>query len=171
MRDIVSKIGTFYRGLSQLQTVTATQYSASIPASQVGKYDGLMVYVLTGTFTSTATMAVTIQVTNDDGAGSPVSANWTDIPVTDQVVWEATSSSDYTPVKKGNVAAPTLSASHGVNQRIGYLGTPATFVSAADSVTYNVGHYRVKSTYGGSGNAVLDVITTLGRPRFMPADV
>src|SRR5712664_3099690 len=109
MRDIVSMdLGTFYEGLTQLQTVTATQHSASIAASQVGKYDGFAVYVLAGTFTSSATMAVTIEVTNDSG-GSPVSNNWTAIPVANQIVWEATSATVYTPVRIGNLVAPTLS--------------------------------------------------------------
>lgn len=174
MRDIVSKdIGTFYEGLSQLQTVTSTQHSAAIAASQVGKYDGFAVYVLTGTFTSSATMAVTIEVTNDSG-GSPVSANWTAVPVTSQVVWEATSATNYTPVKIGNVAAPTLSATHGVNQRIGFFGAGDTFTannSPGDGLVHNIDYYRVTSTYGGSGNAVLDVIVVLGRARLDPADV
>lgn len=175
MRDIVSRdIGTFYEGLSQLQTVTSTQHSAAIAASQVGKYDGFAVYVLTGTFTSTATMAVTIEVTNDNGSGSPVSNNWTAVPVTSQVVWEATSSSVFTPVKIGNVAAPTLSATHGVNQRIGFFGAGDTFTansSPGDGLSHNIDWYRVTSTYGGSGNAVLDVIVILGRARLDPADV
>lgn len=174
MRDIVSEyIGTFYEGMSQLQTVTATQHSAAIAASQVGKYDGFAVYVLTGTFTSTATMAVTIEVTNDSG-GSPVSNNWTAIPVADQVVWEATSASVFTPVKIGNVAAPTLSATHGVNQRIGFFGAGDTFTansSPGDGLVHNIDYYRVTSTYGGSGNAVMDVVIVLGRPRLGPADV
>lgn len=175
MRDIVSEyLGTFYRGLSQLQTVTATQHSAAIAASQLGKYDGFAVYVLTGTFTSSATMAVAIEVTNDDGSGSPVANNWTAIPVTDQVVWEATSTTDFTPVKIGNVAAPTLSASHGVNQRIGWFGSGDTFTANAspgDGLSHNIDWVRVTSTYGGSGNAVFDVIIDLGRSRLGPADV
>lgn len=175
MRDIVSEyIGTFYEGLSQLQTVTSTQHSAAIPASQVGKYDGFAVYVLAGTFTNTATMAVTIEVTNDNGSGTPVANNWTAIPVTSQVVWEATSSSVFTPVKIGNVAAPTLSASHGVNQRIGFFGAGDTFTANAspgDGLSHNIDWYRVTSTYGGSGNAVLSVVTILGRPRLGPAEV
>lgn len=174
MRDIVSEyIGTFYEGMSQLQTVTATQHSAAIAASQVGKYDGFAVYVLTGTFTSTATMAVTIEVTNDSG-GSPVANNWTAIPVTDQVVWEATSATVFTPVKIGNVAAPTLSATHGVNQRIGFFGAGDTFTansSPGDGLSHNIDYYRVTSTYGGSGNAVMDAVIVLGRPRLGPADV
>lgn len=174
MRDIVSELGTFYEGLSQLQTVTATQNSAAISAAQVGKFDGFAVYVLTGAFTSSATMAVAIQVTNDNGSGSPVSNNWTNIPVTDQVVWEATSATVYDPVKIGNVAAPTLSATHGVNQRIGYFGSVQTFTansSPGDGLSHSVDWYRVTSTYGGSGNAVLDEIIVLGRPRHMPSDV
>ena len=173
MRDIVSNVGSFYRGLSQLQTVTATQHSAAIAASQLGKYDGFMVYVLTGTFTSSATMAVTIEVTNDSG-GSPVSNNWTAIPVTDQVVWEATSTTDFTPVRLGSVAAPTLSASHGVNQRIGWFGSGPTFTansSPCDGLVHNIDYARVTSTYGGSGNAVFDVVIVLGRSRVKPSDV
>ena len=175
MRDIVSEIGTFFEGLSQLQTVTATQHSAAISniGDILGKYDGLMVYVLTGTFTSTATMVVTIEVTNDSG-GSPVSNNWTAIPVTDQVVWEATSATDGTPVKIGNVVAPTLSATHGVNQRIGWFGSGDTFTansSPGDGLVHNIDYVRVTSTYGGSGNAVLDVIIVAGRPRVQPAFV
>jgi hypothetical protein len=174
MRDIVSEyIGTFYRGLSQLQTVTATQHSAAIAASQLGKYDGFAVYVLTGTFTSTATMVVTIEVTNDSG-GSPVSNNWTAIPVTDQVVWEATSTTNFTANRIGNVVAPTLSATHGVNQRIGWFGSGQTFTansSPGDGLSHNIDYARVTSTYGGSGNAVLEVIIDLGRPRFRPSEV
>lgn len=174
MRDIVTEhVGTFLRGLSQLQTVTSTQHSAAISAATVGQYDGFAVYVLTGTFTSSATMAVTIEVTNDSG-GSPVANNWTAIPATDQVVWEATGASDGTPVRLGNVAAPTLSATHGVNQRIGYLGVPQTFTansSPGDGLVHNADWFRVTSTYGGSGNAVMEVIIILGRPRFAPASV
>lgn len=175
MRDIVTRfLGTIYRGLSQLQTVTATQHSAAIAAAQIGKYNGLAVYVLTGTFTSSATMAVAIEVTNDDGTGTPTSNNWTAIPVTDQVVWEATSATNFTPNKIGNVAAPTLSASHGVNQRIGWFGSGDTFTANAspgDGLVHNIDYVRVTSTYGGSGNAVLDIIIDLGDARFGPADV
>lgn len=174
MRDIVSEhIGTFYRGLSQLQTVTATQHSAAIAASQLGKYDGFAVYVLTGTFTSTATMVVTIEVTNDSG-GSPVSNNWTAIPVTDQIVWEAISTTNFTANRIGNVVAPTLSATHGVNQRIGWFGSGQTFTansSPGDGLSHNIDYARVTSTYGGSGNAVLEAIIDLGRPRFGPPEV
>jgi hypothetical protein len=175
MRDIVSEVGTFYQGLSQNQTVTATQHSAAISVigNVLGKYNGVMVYVLTGTFTSTATMVVTIEVTNDSG-GSPVSNNWTAIPVTDQVVWEATSATDGTPVKIGNVVAPTLSATHGVNQRIGWFGSGLTFTansSPGDGLSHNIDYFRVTSTYGGSGNAVMDVAIVLGQPRIMPAAV
>lgn len=177
MRDIVSEyIGTFYRGLSQLQTVTATQHSAAIATSQLGKYNGFAVYVLTGTFTSSATMVVTIEVTNDDGTGTgtPTANNWTAIPVANQVVWEATSGTVFTPVKIGNVVAPTLSASHGVNQRIGWFGSGDTFTANAspgDGLVHNIDYARVTSTYGGSGNAVLDVVIVLGRPDLGPADV
>lgn len=175
MRDIVTEhIGTFLRGLSQLQTVTSTQHSAAISAATLGKYDGFAVYVLTGTFTSSATMAVTIEVTNDDGTGSPTANNWTAIPVTDQVVWEATSATDQTPVKIGNVAAPTLSATHGVNQRIGWFGSGDTFTansSPGDGLVHNIDFVRVTSTYGGSGNAVFEVIIDLGRPRISPSAV
>jgi hypothetical protein len=172
MRDIVSEVGTFYEGLSQLQTVTSTQHSAAIAASQVGKYDGLMVYVLVGTFTSSATMVVTIEATNDSSGA--VANNWTAIPVTDQVVWRATSSTDFTAVRLGNVVAPTLSATENRNQRIGYLGIPQTFTansSPGDGLSYNIGFLRVTSTYGGSGNAVFEVVIDLGRPRIMPSDV
>lgn len=175
MRDIVSEhIGTFYRGLSQLQTVTATQHSAAITATQLGKYDGFAVYVLCGTFTSTATMVVTIEVTNDDGTGNPTSNNWTAIPVTDQVVWEATTSTNFTASKIGNVVAPTLSATHGVNQRIGWFGSGQTYTANAspgDGLSHNIDYARVTSTYGGSGNAVFEVIIDLGRPRFSPPEV
>lgn len=174
MRDIVSEVGSFYRGLSQLQTVTSTQHSAAIAASQLGKFDGMMVYVLTGTFTSTATMVVTIEVTNDDGTGTPTANNWTAIPVTDQVVWEATSTTNFTPVKIGNVTAPTLSATHGVNQRIGWFGSSPTFTansSPGDGLSHNIDYARVTSTYGGSGNAVLDIVIVLGRSRVKPSDV
>jgi hypothetical protein len=118
-------------------------------------------------------MAVTIQVTNDSG-GSPVANNWTNIPVTDQVVWEATSTTDFTPVKIGNVAAPTLSATHGVNQRIGWWGSGPTFTansSPGDGLVHNIDYARVTSTYGGSGNAVFDVVIVLGRARRDPAEV
>lgn len=174
MRDIVSEVGTFYRGLSQLQTVTSTQHSAAISAAQIGKYNGFAVYVLTGTFTSTATMSVAIEVTNDDGTGSPTSNNWTAIPVTDQVVWEATSATDFTPKKIGNVAAPAISLAHGVNQRIGYFGTPQTFTANAspgDGAVHNADYFRVTSTYASSGNAVFDVVIVLGRPDIMPSEV
>lgn len=175
MRDIVSgHIGSFYRGLSQLQTVTSTQHSAAITAAQLGKYNGMAVYVLTGTFTSSATMVVTIEVTNDDGTGNPTSNNWTAIPVTDQVVWEATSTTNFTPIKIGNVVAPTLSATHGVNQRIGWFGSGDTFTansSPGDGLSHSIDYARVTSTYGGSGNAVLDVVIVLGLPRTSPAEV
>ena len=174
MRDIVTRyIGTFLRGLSQLQTVTSTQHSAAIAAATLGKYDGFAVYNLVGTFTSSATMATTIEVTNDSG-GSPVANNWTAIPVTDQVVWEATGASDGTPVRLGNVAAPTLSATHGVNQRIGYFGSGDTFTansSPGDGLVHNIDYYRVTNTYGGSGNAVMESVIVLGIPRFEPASV
>jgi hypothetical protein len=173
MRDIVSEVGTFYRGLSQLQTLTSSQYSAAISAATIGKYDGFMVYILSGTYTSSATMAVTIQVSNDSG-GSPVSNNWTNIPVTDQVVWTATSASDYTPVRQGNVTAPTITVAAPYNQRIGYLGTTQTFTansSPGDGLSYTADWFRVASTYGGSGNALIEVIIVLGRPRHMPSDV
>lgn len=174
MRDIVSEVGTFYRGLTQLQTVTSTQHSAAIAAATLGKYDGLMVYVLTGTFTSTATMSVALEVTNDDGTGTPTANNWTAIPVTDQVVWEATSATDFTPVKLGNVAAPAISLAHGVNQRIGYFGGSQTFTangSPGDGLSHSVDYLRVTSTYASSGNAVFDVMIVLGRPRTAPAAV
>lgn len=174
MRDIVSEVGTFYRGLTQLQTVTSSQYSAAISAVQIGKFNGMMVYVLHGTFTSTATMDVTIQVTNDN-AGTPVANNWTNIPVTDQVVWQATSSSDPTPVKLGNVTNPQMAvATNGKNFRFGYLGTAQTFTansSPGDGLVHTVDWFRVASTYGGSGNAVMETVILLGRPRFMPSDI
>jgi hypothetical protein len=172
MRDIVTAhIGTFLEGLSQYQTVTSTQHSAAISAATLGKYNGLAAYVLVDAtnWGASATMAVTIEVTDDNGSGSPAS-HWTAIPVTDQIVWEATSATDGTPVRVGNVAAPTISATHKVNQRIGYLGVPQTFVDGS-SVTRNADWFRVTSTYGGSGNAVLEVIIALGLPRFAPATV
>jgi hypothetical protein len=173
MRDIVSETGTFYEGLSQLQTITATQNSAAISSAQIGKFDGFMVYILNGVYTSSATMAVTIQVSNDSG-GSPVSNNWTNIPVTDQVVWTATSATVYTPVRLGNVVAPTITVAAPLNQRIGYLGTTQTFTansSPGDGLVHNADWFRVTSTYGGSGNALISVTILLGRPRNMPSDV
>jgi hypothetical protein len=167
MRDIVSEVGTFYSGVTALTTYTSTQTS---PAAALTGYDGALVYILCSSVTSTATMTSVVQVTNDNGAGSPVAGNWTAAPVADLVLWTATSTSNFNPVKAGNLQPQVLTATNIVNQRVGYIGNWFT-ASGGDGLLHSADWIRVVSTYGGSGNVLMDVVILLGRPRLMPSAV
>lgn len=172
MRDIVSEVGTFYTGLSAPPTISSTQTS---PAVALAGYDGAMIYILNPTASAAGTMTPVVQVTNDNGSGSPVSGNWTAVPATDLVLWEATSNSNFAPVKAndsnglptGNSQPAALSSAVAINQRVGYIGS--SFV--AGGVTYEADWLRVVSTVASSWSAPYDVIICLGRARNMPANV
>jgi hypothetical protein len=172
MRDIVSEVGTFYTGLSACPTISSTQTS---PAVSLAGYDGCMIYILNPTATSAGTMTPVVQVTNDNN-GSPASGNWTAVAAPDLVLWQATSNSDYTPVKAtdssglptGNAQPTVLSSTTAINQRVGYIGYQFTTSGGA---TYEASWLRVVSTVASSWSAPYDVIILLGRPRKMPASV
>jgi len=172
MRDIVSEVGTFYSGLTAAPTITSTQTSA---AAALTGYDGAMIYILATTLSSAGTMTPVIQVTNDNGSGSAVSANWTNVPAADLVLWTSTSATNFAPVKAtdanglqtGNIQPTALSSTVALNQRVGYIGT--SFTSAG--TTYNADWLRVVSTVASSWSAPYDVIILLGRPRLMPSNV
>lgn len=173
MRDIVTEYGlTFYTGLTACPTISTTQTSAGV--NLVG-YDGCAIYILNPTASSAGTMTPVIQVTNDNGSGSPVSGNWTNVPVTDLVTWNATSNTSFTPVKvndanglpTGNIQPTVLSSTVAVNQRIGYIGTSFT----SGGTTYEADWIRVVSTVASSWSAPYDVIIWPGRSRQIPANV
>ncbi len=172
MRDIVSEIGTFFTGLSACPTIAATQTS---PAVALAGYDGAMIYILNPTASSAGTMTPVVQVTNDNGSGVPVAANWTAVPATDLILWQATSNSNYAPVKAidanglptGNLQPAALTSTVAINQRVGYIGS--SFVSGG--VTYEADWIRVVSTDASSWSAPYDVIICLGRARDLPAAV
>lgn len=172
MRDIVSEIGTFYTGLTAAPTISTTQTS---PAVALTGYDGAMIYILANTLSSAGTMTPVIQVTNDNGSGSPVTGNWTNVPAADLVLWTSTSATNFAPVKAtdanglptGNIQPTQLTTTTALNQRVGYIGTSFT----SGGTTYNADWIRVVSTVASSWSAPYDVIICLGRPRVMPANV
>lgn len=173
MRDIVTYTGTFYTGLTALPTINSTQTSAAVA---LAGYDGAMVYILNSTASSAGTMTPVIQVTNDNGSGSPVSGNWTNVAATDLVTWQATSNTNFTPVKAtdanglptGEIQPTALSSTVAINQRVGYIGTQFT---TGGGTTLQAQWLRVVSTVASSWSAPYDVIILLGRPRLMPANV
>jgi len=172
MRDIVSETGTFYSGLTAAPTINSTQTSAAVALTG---YDGVMIYILAATLSSAGTMTPVVQVTNDNGSGSAVSANWTAVPASDLVLWTSTSATNFAPVKAtdanglptGNIQPTALSSTVALNQRVGYIGTSFT----SGGTTYNADWLRVVSTVASSWSAPYDVIICLGRPRIMPASV
>lgn len=172
MRDIVSEVGTFYTGLTAAPTISTTQTS---PAVALTGYDGAMIYILANTLSSAGTMTPVVQVTNDNGSGSPVTGNWTNVPATDLVLWTSTSATNYAPVKAndssglptGNSQPTVLTTTVALNQRVGYIGTSFT----SGGTTYNADWIRVVSTVASSWSAPYDVVICLGRPRVMPANV
>src|SRR5690349_16163873 len=124
MRDIVSEVGTFYTGLSDLPVIKTTQTS---PAVSLMGYDGCQIYILADQYTD-GTITPVIQVAPDNN-GSP--GSWTNAPATDLVAWQATSTTNKTPVKlndsngnpTGNSQPNAISSSAtAINQRIGYIG-------------------------------------------------
>jgi hypothetical protein len=164
MRDIVSEVGTFFSGVSALPVLKTTQTS---PAVALTGYDGAMIYILSNNWTD-GTFTPVIQVTNDNGSGVPNAANWTAVPVADLVLWQATSTTNFAPVKVGNSQPAAISsAATAINQRVGYIGylVPSTSLSAD--------WLRVVSTISGGPATGMgyDVIILLGRPRLMPANV
>lgn len=158
MRDIVSEIGTFYTGLTAAPTISTTQTSAAV---KLAGYDGAMIYILNPSVSSAGTMTPVVQYTNDDGTGNPNSSGWTNVPVADLVLWTATSSTVYTPVKVGNSQPTVLSSTVALNQRVGYIG----------GVAGTSDYIRVVSTVASSWSAPYDVIIVLGRPRVLPSAV
>lgn len=175
MRDIVSEIGTFYTGLSAPPTISSTQTSPAVALDSSFGFDGCMVYILNPTASSAGTMTPVIQVT-DDNNGSPNSSNWTAVAATDLVCWNATSNSNYEPVKvndsnslpTGNSQPTVLSSTVAINQRIGYIGTNFT---TSGGVTLLASWIRVVSTVASSWSAPYDVTICLGRPRVKPSAV
>lgn len=174
MRDIVSEYGiTFYTGLTACPTINSTQTS---PAVAMAGFDGAAVYILNPTASSAGTMTPIIQVTNDNGSGSPVSGNWTAVAATDLVCWNATSNSVYTPVKvndsnglpTGNSQPTVLSSTVAVNQRIGYI---SNWFTTSGGTTLEADWIRVVSTVASSWSAPYDVIIWLGRSRVKPSAV
>ena len=168
MRDIVSEVGTFDTGLSDLPVIKTTQTSAAIP---LAGYDGICFDILADNWTD-GTITPVIQYTNDDGTGSPNSGSWTAVPATDLILWKATSASDRTPVKandtNGNPTgnsqpAAISSAATAINQRVGYIGGIA---GVSD-------YLRIVSTISGSPSTGMgyDVHVLRGRPRVLPAKV
>lgn len=179
MRDIVSEVGTLYTGVAGLPATITTQTPTVVGAGVVDLrgYDGCMIYILCAGLTDSGSMTPVIQVTNDDGTGSPTSGNWTavaqstDTPAGfDLVAWAATSSTNFTPVKRGALQplAIATGATHLLNQRIGYTGL--SFVKSG--VTYEADFLRVVSTASGTLTSLLyDVIIVLGRSRIKPSAV
>lgn len=160
MRDVVSEVGTFDTGLTDLPVIKTTQTSAAI--SLVG-YDGICFDILADNWTD-GTITPVIQYTNDDGTGNPNTGGWTSVPVTDLVLWQATSATDRTPVKVGNAQPSAISsAATAINQRIGYIG----------GVQGTSDYLRIVSTVTGSPGTGMgyDVHVLRGRPRVLPAKV
>jgi hypothetical protein len=162
MRDIVSEIGTFYTGLNDLPVLKTTQTSSAV---SLKGYDGCMIYILVDQYTD-GTFTPVIQVAPDSN-GSP--GSWSAAPGSDLVTWQATSSSNLTPVKlvdsngylTGRSQPNAISSSAtALNQRVGYVG----------GVQGVSDWLRVVSTISGSPSTGMgyDVIIVLGRPRIMP---
>lgn len=169
MRDIVSETGTFDTGLTSLPNVTTTQTSPNI---DVRGYDGCLFYLLAGTMTGAGgTMTPIINVAQDNGSGAP--GAWSAAPVTDLILWTATSATIRTPIRQplNNVlpngttnttnqpmVITTASAASQINQRIGYIG--------------NADWLQIVTTQSGTVTAfAYDAIILRGRPDYMPANV
>jgi hypothetical protein len=157
-RDIVSETGTFYTGLGALPVVKTTTTSAWI---DLATFDGCEVYILANTY-SDGTLTPTIHVSDDGSTDLGTAA------AADLVTWQATSSSNYTPVKAtdaggavtGHIQPSAITnAATAINQRVGYLGNHR-YVSVTTTVT--------GSPSTGCG---YDVIIVAGRPRLMPSNV
>lgn len=155
MRDIVSKHGTFFTGLSALPAIKTTQTSPSVDTSG---YNGASIYILAGTWTDgTHTFAV---------QESPDNSTWTNVATTDLILWTATSPTNFTPVRVGNSQPLAISsAATAINQRVGYMGN----VNSTNAMRY----LRVVTTVTGSPatGAQYDIIINLGEPYLMPSNV
>lgn len=163
MRDIVSDVGTFFTGLTDLPVLKTTQTS---PAVSLQGYDGAMIYILTDQYTD-GTMTPVIQIA-PDSSGSP--GAWTNAPAIDLVTWQATSTTNKMPIKavdasgfsSGRIQPSAISSTAtAINQRVGYVG----------GVQGVSDWLRVVSTISGSPATGMgyDVIILLGRPRIRPA--
>jgi hypothetical protein len=157
-RDIVSEVGSFYTGLSNLPVIKTTQTSGWIDLAQ---YDGCMVYIMAGNY-SDGTITPVIHVADVSGTDLGSAA------ATDLVAWTATSTSSSAPVKlndsnslpTGNSQPNAISsAASAINQRVGYIGSHR-YIEVVSTVT--------GSPSTGCG---YDVIIVAGRPRVMPANV
>lgn len=159
MRDIVTKHGTIFTGLSALPAQTATQNSSGV---DLANYNGAMIYILAGTWTD-GTHTFHVQESNDNGSTDV----WADVAATDLVLWQATSSSVFTPVKAndanslptGNLQPVAISsAATAINQRVGYIGAKRWI--------------RMRTVVSGaSSGALYDIVIEAGEPRNMPANV
>lgn len=157
MRDIVSEVGTFDTGLTDLPVLKTTQTSA---AFLLAGYDGICFDILADQYTD-GTFTPVIQVA-PDVAGSP--GAWTNAPVIDLVLWQATSATNRTPVRVGNAQPSAISSAlTAINQRVGYIGGVA---GTSDWI-------RIVSTISGGPATGMgyDVHVLRGRPRVMPANV
>ena len=157
MRDIVSEVGTFDTGLTDLPIIKTTQTSA---AFALAGYDGLCFDILADQYTD-GTITPVIQVAPDNN-GSP--GAWSNAPASDCVLWQATSSSNRAPVRVGYSQPSAISSSAtAINQRVGYIGGVA---GTSDWI-------RIVSTVTGSPVTGMgyDVHVLRGRPRLMPANV
>ena len=160
MRDIVTKeTGTFFTGLSALPAQTATQNSSGV---DLANYNGATIYILAGTWTD-GTHTFHVQESNDNGNTDA----WADVAATDLVLWQATSSLVFTPVKAndanslptGNLQPAAISsAATAINQRVGYIG--------------NKRWIRMRTVVSGATTVALyDIIIQAGEARNLPPNV
>ena len=165
MRDIVSEVGTERVNLrSGTLAVNGSNQTINGSDTDTSGYDGAMFYIIPGTYTD-GTHTFTIQEAPDNGSGAP--GSYAAVAVTDLVTWQATSTTVLTPVKAtdangnvtGNIQPQAISSSAtNIYQRVGYIGLKRWVRCVVVSTGVTTG-------------ASYEVISTLGRPRFMPANV
>lgn len=165
MRDIVSEIGTERVNLRS-GTLGVNGSNQTIHGSDLNTqgYNGAMFYIVPGTYTD-GTHTFTIEEADDNGSGSP--GTYSAVAATDLVTWAATSTTVFTPVKatdanglpSGHIQpAAIASSATNIYQRVGYIGGKQWVRCSVTSTGVTTG-------------ASYEVISTLGRPDFMPANM
>lgn len=172
MRDIVSKHGTIRGAGPTANTTFAANANCNGNANGraicTANYNGVMFYILPGTWTDGSTNW-TIYESNDSTSTAVASVgNFVAVANSDLILWKATNATDYTPVKVGGYqpsAYPCNSAANAVNMRVGYIGSSNANTGCANWVM--IGMVITGGTSGFTGTVVCE----LGEPRFMPAPV
>lgn len=163
MRDVVTMNGRIIPvSVMPAATGTGTIYSDPIDLSG---YDGAAIHIMFGTYTN-GTHTFTVYEADDD-TGSPgnapadADAQWTVVSDDQLDCWQATSTTDSTPVKMtttSGVLPVVSSAATTLNMRVGYMGKKKWI------------YYKLVSGSAATG-VVFMAVCNLGRPRLAPAAV